>query len=75
MGDINARVESSDKHLRAVGSYAYYQVSNDNGNRIIDLCEANNMCFGTTRKPHPNRHKWTLQHPNGSKAQLDDSNT
>ena len=29
------------------------------------------MCIATTRKPHPNRHKWSRQHPNGNKVQLD----
>ena len=71
MGDLNARVDSSNTHLKAVGRYTYHQLSNDNGNRLIDLCEANNMSIATTRKPHPNRHKWSWQCPNGNKAQLD----
>ena len=71
MGDLNARVESSNTHLKAVERYTYHQLSNDNGNRLKDLCEANNMSIATTRKPHPNRHKWSCQHPNGNKAQLD----
>ena len=25
----------------------------------------------TTRKPHPDRHKWSWQHPNSKKIQLD----
>ena len=29
------------------------------------------MCIATTRKPLPNRRKWSRQHPNGNKAQLD----
>ena len=70
MGDLNARVESSDTHLKAVGRYAYHQVSNDNGNRLIGLCEANNVFLAAIRKPYPNRHKWSSQHPNGNKAQL-----
>ena len=69
MGDL-ARVESSDQHLKAVGRQAYHQVSNDNGNRLKGLCEANNMFLAATRKPYPNRHKWSSQHPNGNKAQL-----
>ena len=29
------------------------------------------MCITTTRKPHPGRNKWSWQHPNGNKAQLE----
>ena len=29
------------------------------------------MCIATTRKPHPDRNKWSWQHPNGNKAQLE----
>ena len=69
MGDLNARVGPSDMHLKAVGRYTYHH--NDNGRRLTDLCEANNMRIATTRKPHPNRQKWSGQYPNGSKTQLD----
>ena len=31
------------------------------------------MCIAATRKPHPDRHKWSWQHPNGNKAQLDNA--
>ena len=71
LGDLNARVASSDNHREIVGDHAFHQVSNDNGNRLIDICEATNMCIATTRQPHPSRHKWTWQHPNGKKAQID----
>ena len=71
MDDLNARVGSSDTHLKAVGRYIYHQVSNDNGKTLTDFCEADNMCIATTRKPHQNRHKWSWQHPNSNKAQLD----
>ena len=71
MGDLNARVGVSDAHLKTVGRYPYHTETNDNGNRLINLCEANDMCIATTRQPHPDRHKWSWQHPNGNKAQLD----
>ena len=29
MGDLNARIGSSDTHLKAVGRYTYHQVFND----------------------------------------------
>ena len=71
MGDLIARIGPSNAHLETIGRHPYHKETNDNGNRLIDLCEANNMCIVTTRKSHPDRHKWSWQHPNGSKAQLD----
>ena len=70
LGDLNARIGPSNAHLKAIGRYPYHKETNDNGNRPIDLCEANNTCFATTRKPHPDRHKWSWQHPNSKKIQL-----
>ena len=57
MGNLNARIGLSDKHLRAGGRYVYHQVCNDNGKILIDLYKADDMCLATTRKHHPNRHK------------------
>ena len=59
MGELNPRIGCLDTHLKTVGKYTYHQVSNDNCNRIIDLCEANNMYIATTRKPHRNRGQWS----------------
>ena len=71
MGDLNARIGPSNAHLKTVGRYPYHKETNNNGNRLLDLCEANNVCITTTGKPHPDRHKWSWQHPNVNKAQLD----
>ena len=59
MGDLNARIGPSNAHLKTIGRHPYHKETNDNGNRLIDLCEANNMCIATTRKPHLDRHKWS----------------
>ena len=71
LGDLNARKGPSIAHLKTIGRYPYHEETNDNGNRLFDLCEANNMCIATTRKLHPGRHKWSWQHPNGNKARPD----
>ena len=41
MGDLNTRV----------GISRYHHVSKDNGDSIIDPCDAKNMCIATTRIP------------------------
>ena len=71
MGDLNAIIEPSNTHIKTVGRYPCHKETNGNGSRLIDLCEANNMCIATTRKPHPDRRKWSWQHQNGNKAQSD----
>ena len=71
MGDLNARIGPSNTHMKTVGRYLYHKETNDNGSGLIDLCEANNKCIATTSKSHPDRRKWSWQHPNGNKAQLD----
>ncbi|CAF1615910.1 unnamed protein product, partial [Adineta ricciae] len=73
-GDLNARL-GSDSHTtnsRAIGQYTYHHSTDDNGNRLVNYCEACNMRSTQTRFPQPQSRSWTWLHPNGkSKAQLD----
>ena len=57
LGDFNARIGPSNAHLKTIGRYPCNKETNGNGNRLTDLCEANNICITTTRKQDPNRHK------------------
>jgi len=73
-GDLNARL-GSDSHTtnpRAIGKHTYHHSTDDNGNRLVNYCEACNMRSTQTRFPQPKSRSWTWSHPNGkSKAQLD----
>ena len=44
MGDLDARIGLSNANLKTIGRHPYHKETNDNGNRLIDLCEANNAC-------------------------------
>ncbi|CAM4934583.1 unnamed protein product [Rotaria socialis] len=72
--DLNARI-GTDSHTtnpRTIGKYTYHQLTDDNGNRLINYCETCNMRSTQTRFPHPKSRSWTWLHPNGkSKAQID----
>ena len=54
-GDLNARL-GSDSHTtnpRAIGKYTYHHSTDDNGNRLVNYCEACNMRSTQTRFPQP----------------------
>ena len=54
-GDLNARL-GPDSHLtnpRAIGNHTYHDKTDDNGNRLINYCEACNMRSTQTRFPQP----------------------
>ena len=70
LGDLNARIGPSNAHLKTIGRYPYPKETNGNGNRLINLCEANNMCITTTRKLHPGRHKRSWQHSNRQQSTI-----
>jgi len=44
-GDFNARIgkDSHETNSRIVGTNCYHDATNNNGQRMIDLCEANNL--------------------------------
>ena len=66
-GDFNARIgkDSHETNARIVGPNCYHDATNDNGQRMIDLCEANNLrpahshfinrrsCLATYHPPNP----------------------
>lgn len=77
LGDFNAQVDL-DRHLtnpRIVGQYTFHHESNENGQRLIDLCESNNLRLAHGRFKHRKGRLWTWEHPNHNlnepHAQLD----
>ncbi|CAF1456765.1 unnamed protein product [Rotaria magnacalcarata] len=73
-GDLNARI-GTDSHTtnpRIIGRCTYHQLTDDNGNRLINYCETCSMRSIQTRFPHPKSRSWTRLHPNGkSEARID----
>jgi len=72
-GDFNARVgqDSHEISPRVVGKHGFHDISNANGERLRDFCEAAHLHISSTRFPHPKKRLWTWTHPTGVKAHLD----
>ena len=62
-GDLNAKVGSDNRgHERVMGKHGL-GVDNDNGERLIDFCAANDLVIGGTLFPHKSIHKGTWVSP------------
>ncbi|XP_063435686.1 craniofacial development protein 2-like [Mytilus trossulus] len=72
MGDMNAKVGSSNIHYeRAMGKHGCGNM-NENGERLAELYTTNNYVIGGTIFPHRNIHKLTWCSPNQrDKNQID----
>lgn len=72
MGDFNAKVGSDTTASSAVGQYGLGSAPNNNGERLISLCQENNMKIGGTLFPHKDIHKYTWTSPDGrTRNQID----
>ena len=73
IGDLNARVgdDSHQHNPQIVGKHTYHRETNDNGNRLIELCQSTQLRLVQSRFPQPDKSLWTWRHPKGSVAQLD----
>lgn len=72
-GDFNARV-GCDQHMnypKIIGKHVFHQETNDNGTRLVSLCESASLRPAQFRFPHPIGRIWTWMHPSGKKAQID----
>ena len=73
VGDFNARVglDSHSIHPEVIGRHCFYDTTNNNGERLVDLCEEFQLRPAQMRFPHPRHRLWTWMHPSGSTHQLD----
>ena len=55
VGDFNARVglDSHSIHPEVIGRHCFYDTTNNNGERLVDLCEEFQLCPAQMRFPHP----------------------
>jgi hypothetical protein len=72
MGDFNAKIGDDNKGIeRCVGKHGMGTM-NQNGERLLELCELTNMVISSTFFPHKNIHKSTWISPdNHTKNQID----
>ncbi|PVD22304.1 hypothetical protein C0Q70_18113 [Pomacea canaliculata] len=72
IGDLNAKVGSDNTCREHVMGKHGIGTINDNGERLADFCEENNLLIGGTLFPHKDIHKATWTSPDGiTKNQID----
>ncbi|CAF1120680.1 unnamed protein product [Didymodactylos carnosus] len=70
LADMNAIV-GREMSSRTIGSSLYHDKTNDNGERLIALCEMYDMREIQSRFRHRQGRLWTWRHTSGQTAQLD----
>ena len=72
MGDFNARVGSNNEgRERVMGKEGTGEMT-DNGERLVNICEENDLVIGGTLFPHKTIHKLTWTSPDGrTQSQID----
>ncbi|XP_038063001.1 craniofacial development protein 2-like [Patiria miniata] len=73
LGDFNARVwlYSHLSHPEVIGGYCHHNTTNDNGERLVNLCQEHKMRPAQMKFPQPRSRQWTWSHPAGSVYHLD----
>ena len=72
LGDLNAKVGSDNTGREHVMGKHGIGTINDNGERLADFCEENNLLIGGTLFQHKHIHKTTWTSPDGTtKKQID----
>lgn len=72
-GDINARIgRNSRSDLdRNIGPFLMHDVTNDNGQKLVQLARDHDLFVAQTAFPHRAGHLWTWHSPHDTTAQLD----
>ncbi|XP_072025119.1 craniofacial development protein 2-like [Amphiura filiformis] len=72
MGDLNAKVGEDNEGCESIMGKHGLGVRNDNGERLVDFCNLNNLVITGTIFPHRQIHKQTWVSPDGrTKNQID----
>jgi endonuclease/exonuclease/phosphatase family metal-dependent hydrolase len=65
LGDFNVKVGREDIFKLTIGNESLYEISNDNGVRLVNFATSKNLRVRSTMFPHCNIHKYTWMSPDG----------
>jgi hypothetical protein len=63
LGDFNAKVGRENIFKLTIGNESLYEISNDNGIRVVNLATSKNLVFKITMFPHRKIHKYAWTSP------------
>ena len=66
--NTHALDDSHKTNPQIIGRNNYYEKTNDNGKRLVSLCQQTNLRQVPSRFPLLSRTQWTWKHPRGSKT-------
>ncbi|XP_043062760.1 craniofacial development protein 2-like [Drosophila yakuba] len=66
MGDFNAKIGPNNTGLRSVMGQYGTGTRNDNGERLVELCQLFQLVIGGTIFPHKDVHKYSWTSPSGN---------
>jgi hypothetical protein len=65
LGDFNAQVGRQDRSKPTIGNGSLYEISNDNGVRLLNFATSKSLTVKSTMFKHRYIHKYTLTSPDG----------
>jgi hypothetical protein len=68
LGDFSARVNGEDISKPTIGNESLYEISNDNGVRVVNFAVFKNLIVKSTMIPYRNIHKIVWRSPDGKKC-------
>jgi endonuclease/exonuclease/phosphatase family metal-dependent hydrolase len=66
LGDFNAKVGRVNIFKPTIGNESLHEISNDNGDRIVNFATSKNLVVKSTMFPHRKIHKHTWTSPEGN---------
>jgi hypothetical protein len=70
LGDFNAKVGREDIFKPITGIDSLHQISNDNGDSVVNFVTSKNVIVKSTMFPNRNIHKFTSTSPDGTTIKL-----
>jgi hypothetical protein len=64
--DLNAKVGRADIFKPTIGNESLHEISNDNGDRVVNFVTSKTLIVKSTMFPHHNIHKYTWTSPDGN---------